>query len=153
MSMRKQSFPYEGIFQTGYYITLLGTAAILLWIGIFKFTPTEAAAIKPLVAHHPLFGRAYNLFDLQTVSNAIGLVEISTAFLLLLSIKFHFLRRYAGAGIILTFLVTLSFLFFTPGMWKIKDGVVVTDFFILKDIAFLGFGMMLFGFRRKDRKQ
>ncbi len=65
MSMRKQSFPYEGIFQTGYYITLLGTAAILLWIGIFKFTPTEAAAIKTLVAHHPLSGSRTTSFRIR----------------------------------------------------------------------------------------
>jgi uncharacterized membrane protein YkgB len=38
--------------QTGYYISLFGAALILLWIGIFKFTPTEAAAIKPLVENH-----------------------------------------------------------------------------------------------------
>ncbi len=40
--------------------------------------------------------------------------EQEKGFRLLLSIKFHSLRRYAGAGIIQIFLVTLSFLFFTP---------------------------------------
>lgn len=43
-------------FLTGYYISLYGVALVLLWIGIFKFTPTEAAAIKPLVENHPLMG-------------------------------------------------------------------------------------------------
>ena len=56
---------------------------------------------------------------------------------------FHFLKRYAGLGIIFTFLITLSFLFFTPGMWRIKDGIPITDYFILKDLAYLGFGFIL----------
>lgn len=43
-------------FLIGYYISLYGVAIVLLWIGIFKFTPTEAAAIKPLVENHPLMG-------------------------------------------------------------------------------------------------
>lgn len=151
MNTRKQSFPYGGVFQTGYYITLFGAAAILLWIGIFKFTPTEAVAIKPLIEHHPLFEGVSDRFNLQAVSNTVGLAEISIALLLLLSIKFLFLRRYAGLGMVLTFLVTLSFLFFTPGMWKIRDGVIVTDFFILKDIVYLGFGVMLIGFPQKTK--
>jgi len=42
-----------------------------------------------------------------------------------------------------TFMVTLSYLFTTPGMWKVVDGVPVTDFFILKDLMLLGFGLMI----------
>ncbi|WP_293925827.1 DUF417 family protein [Sphingobacterium sp. UBA6320] len=32
----------------GYYISLFGSVLILLWVGIFKFTPTEAQAIKDI---------------------------------------------------------------------------------------------------------
>lgn len=77
------------------------------------------------------------------VSNAIGAIEIIIALLLIFSVKFAFLRRYAGIGLIMTFLVTLSYLFTTPGIWKTVDGVPVTDFFILKDLMFLGFGLMI----------
>ena len=34
----------------GFLVALGGVVLILLWIGVFKFTPTEAAAIRPLVA-------------------------------------------------------------------------------------------------------
>ncbi|UZJ64504.1 DUF417 family protein [Sphingobacterium sp. KU25419] len=37
------------ISSAGYYISLFGSFLILLWVGIFKFTPTEAQAIKPLI--------------------------------------------------------------------------------------------------------
>ncbi|EJL73004.1 putative membrane protein [Chryseobacterium populi] len=80
----------------------------------------------------------------QAVSNAIGVIEIIIAFLLIFSVKFAFLKRYAGVAMTITFLVTLSYLFTTPGIWKIVDGIPVTDFFILKDVMFLGFGLTLF---------
>ncbi len=35
-------------------------------------------------------------------------------------------------GAILTFLVTLSFLLTLPGVWKLVDGVPVTEFFIFR---------------------
>jgi uncharacterized membrane protein YkgB len=58
-------------------------------------------------------------------------------------VKFASLKKYARIGMIVTFLVTLSYLFSTPGVWKIVDGVPVTDFFILKDLMLLGFGLMI----------
>ncbi|RQO42395.1 hypothetical protein DBR39_00535 [Chryseobacterium sp. KBW03] len=127
----------------GYYISLFGAALILLWIGIFKFTPTEAAAIKPLVENHFLTFFVYKLTSVQAVSNLIGVIEIIIALLLIFSAKFAVLKKYAGIGMIATFLVTLSYLFTTPGIWKVVDGVPVTDFFILKDLMLLGFGLMI----------
>ncbi|WP_312299867.1 DUF417 family protein [Chryseobacterium sp.] len=127
----------------GYYISLFGAALILLWIGIFKFTPTEAAAIKPLVENHFLTFFVYKIMSVQAVSNLIGAIEIIIALLLIFSAKFAVLKKYAGIGMIVTFLVTLSYLFTTPGIWKIVDGVPVTDFFILKDLMLLGFGLMI----------
>lgn len=129
--------------RVGYYISLFGAALILLWIGIFKFTPTEAAAIKPLVENHFLTFFVYKILSVQAVSNLIGAIEIIIALLLIFSAKFAVLKKYAGTGMIITFLVTLSYLFTTPGMWKIVDGIPVTDFFILKDLMLLGFGFML----------
>lgn len=127
----------------GYYISLFGAALILLWIGIFKFTPTEASAIKPLVENHFLTFFVYKIMSTQTVSNLIGVIEIIIALLLIFSAKFAVLKKYAGIGMVATFLVTLSYLFTTPGMWKVVDGVPVTDFFILKDLMLLGFGLMI----------
>lgn len=129
--------------RSGYYISLFGAALILLWIGIFKFTPTEAASIKPLVENHFLTFFVYKVLSVQTVSNLIGTIEIIIALLLIFSAKFAVLKKYAGIGMIVTFLVTLSYLFTTPGIWKVVDGVPITDFFILKDLMLLGFGLMI----------
>lgn len=130
-------------YKIGYYISLFGTALILLWIGIFKFTPTEAGAIKPLVENHFLTFWAYKVMSIQMVSNTIGVIEIIIALLLIFSVKFAFLRKYVAIGMIMIFLMTLSYLFTTPGVWKVVDGVPITDFFILKDVMLLGFGLMI----------
>lgn len=143
MNGTSQFNSHSETYRTGYYVSLFGAALILLWIGIFKFTPTEAAAIRPLVENHFLTFFVYDIMNIQTVSNTIGIIEIIIALLLIFSVKFAFLRKYAGIGMTVTFLITLSYLFTTPGVWKTVDGVPVTDFFILKDLVLLGFGLMI----------
>ncbi|CAI9429198.1 Inner membrane protein ykgB [Candidatus Ornithobacterium hominis] len=127
----------------GMIVMILGTALILLWIGVFKFTPTEAEAIKPLMQNQPLLSWMYSILGVQGVSNFIGIVEIVTAILLILGLNFKLLLKYAGALLILTFTITISFIFTTPGVWRSVDGVPVTDFFILKDLIPLGLGIKL----------
>lgn len=134
--------------KTGYYLSLFGAAIILLWIGIFKFTPTEANAIKPLVENHFLTFFVYDIVSIQAVSDTIGVIEIIIALLLIFSVKFASLRKYAAIGMIVTFFTTLSYLFTTPGVWKVVDGIPVTDFFILKDLMLLGFGLMILNVKK-----
>ncbi|ATA68964.1 hypothetical protein CGC48_10250 [Capnocytophaga cynodegmi] len=133
----------EKIYKVGYYVSLFGTALLLLWIGIFKFTTAEANAVKPLIENHFLTFWVYNLMSVQTVSNIVGAIEIMLALLLLFSPFFPKLGRYAAYGMIVTFLVTISYLFTTPNMWRKVEWMPVTDFFILKDVVLLGFSLML----------
>lgn len=143
MNSRVVSRKSPELSNAGYYVSLFGSALILLWLGVFKFTPTEAAAIKGLMISHPLSSWMYTVFSVQMVSNIIGVVEILISLLLLMSLKLPAFKRYAGWGMIGTFLFTLSFLITTPGVWKTVDGMPITDFFILKDMMYLGFGFML----------
>ncbi|AVP82784.1 DUF417 family protein [Aeromonas hydrophila] len=122
----------------GFLIALAGVVLTLLWIGVFKFTPTEAAAIRPLVASHPLMSWLYAVLSEQAVSNLIGLVEILIAGGLIAGLWLPRLGYWSSLGAILTFLVTLSFLLTLPGVWKLVDGVPVTEFFIFKDLVLLG---------------
>ena len=112
-----------------------------IYTGIF--TPTEAAAIQPLVVNHPLMSWLYNVLSVQGVSNLIGSVEILTAIAIVFAPYVHFSRVAASVGILTTFLATLSFLFTSLGTWKVVDGILITDFFILKDLVSLGFGLMI----------
>jgi reactive chlorine resistance protein C len=133
------------IFKAGFYTALFGSIIILLWIGIFKFTPTEAKAIKPLVENSPLMGWLYLIGNVQQVSNFIGIFEIITALLLA---TFPFSKKLSLIGGILNtviFLSTLSFMFTTPNSFHTIDGILIPDAFILKDLAFLGIGLMVIG--------
>jgi len=130
-------------YNIGYLVSLFGTVLILLWIGLLKFTPTEANGIKPLIENHPLSFWMYKVFSIQMVSNIVGTVEFIVAILLLLSLKLQQIKKYAGIGMCIIFVMTLSYLFTTPNMWKEMDGIPTTDFFILKDIMLLGFGISL----------
>ena len=135
----------------GYYVSLYGSALVLFWIGLFKFTLREAEAIRPLVEHHPLSFWVYSVFSVRAVSNFVGIVEIAIAALLILSPWSARVRRMAGVGMLVTFVITLSYLFTTPGTWRMVEWMPVTDFFILKDVVMLGFGLMLLSGRGARR--
>jgi uncharacterized membrane protein YkgB len=129
--------------KTGYWLSVIATAVVLIWIGLFKFTPTEAKAIKPLVENHFAMAWLYKILSQQGVSNLIGVAEIMVGIGLLLSAKFRIVGKYAALGSIVIFATTISFLFTTPDTWRMIDGFPITDFFIIKDLAFLGISIMV----------
>lgn len=136
----------RNIYQTlGYSVAVLGVAIVLLWIGIFKFTPTEAKAIEGLVKNSSLVSWLYKITGVQGVSNIIGSIEIVAGVCLLLSFFWKKAGVLGGILSVITFLVTLSFLFTTPGVFSTVDGVPVTEFFILKDLMALGISLMVLG--------
>ncbi|EJG0707056.1 DUF417 family protein [Vibrio parahaemolyticus] len=121
----------------GYLIGVLGVSLVLAWIGIYKFTPTEAKLIQPLVENHFAMSWLYNVISVQAVSNIIGATEIAVAIGLIVGIKNNKIAYLSGIAAALIFVTTLSFLLTTPNTWKVSDGVLVTNFFLVKDILFL----------------
>ena len=125
----------------GVSITRYGLVVVLLLIGFLKFTAAEAAGIQPLVAHSPLLSWLYVIMSVQGVSNLIGTVEIVVAVLLALrpvSAKASFV---GSLGSIVTFLLTTSFLFSTPGAVQLSHGLPVlgdAGQFLIKDLVLLG---------------
>jgi len=128
-------------------LLLASTAIILGWVGLFKFTPTEAEAIRPFAENSPLMSWMYSVFRVQVVSNIIGVIEVATALVLLASIWVPRLKQVAGVLIVITFITTLTFLFSTPDTFKWVDGFPVTNFFVLKDLSYLGYGFLLLSWR------
>lgn len=105
------------IYKVGYYISLLGTVAILLWIALLKFTPPEANGIKVLVENSPFTSWMYDVWSVSTTAKIIGMSEIIIIALIILSIWFSKLRIYATLGMTAMFLVTISFLVYYPYPW------------------------------------
>ena len=130
--------------KTGYALGVAGTSLVLLWIGILKFTPSEAMGIKPYV-EHSLISWLYAIGSVRQVSGFIGIFEIVTSGLLIASFWSKKAGLIAGYLAAIIFLTTLSFLLTTPGIWKTMDGVPVTDFFVLKDLGFLAVAFQVIG--------
>jgi reactive chlorine resistance protein C len=119
-----------------------GLVGILLWLGTFKFTQTEAEAIRPLLEHSPLMSWLYLILSVQGASNLIGISEVAVAVLLAVRPISPKLTAIGSVGGIVTFLVTLSFLFSTPGAFEwapdfplpipgMAGGFLVKDLFLL----------------------
>ncbi len=107
---------------------------LLLWGGM-KFTALEAEGIRPLVEHSPFLSWIYALFGVRGGSDVIGVVEMSAA---LLMCARRFRPGLAAIGSLLaagTFVLTLSFLVTTPGIFEPTNPF---GGFIMKDIILLG---------------
>jgi uncharacterized membrane protein YkgB len=112
-----------------------GLMALLLLWGASKFATFEAEAIRPLIEHSPILSWLYPLLGIRGTSALIGVVEISAGLLM-------GLRRWrpnlSAVGSLLascTFLVTLSFLVTTPGVFAPTNPY---GGFLMKDIILLG---------------
>src|SRR5260370_11961505 len=122
----------------GVSVSRYGFVVVLLLIGVLKFTPGEAAGIQPLVAHSQLMSGMYGFLSVQGVSNVIGVIEIATAALMALrplSRKASFVGSLAA---VVTFLLTVSFLFSTPGAFHFMYGFPVlgdAGQFLIKDLV------------------
>jgi uncharacterized membrane protein YkgB len=126
----------------GLHITRYAIVLVLVWIGAMKFTSYEAGAIEPLVANSPLMSWLYAVFSVQATSNLIGVAEIAAGIMIAV-------RPWSAIACVLgslmataTFVITLTFLFSTPG-WEPSLGgfpalSVAPGQFILKDAVLLG---------------
>lgn len=121
--------------------------AVLAWIGAMKFTAYEAGAIEGLVASSPLLSWLYGIGSQQAVSDLIGTIEIATAIVLAVGAVSRRAAIVGAIGAIITFAVTLTFLFSAPG-WEASLGgfpalSVVPGQFLLKDVVLLAAAVSL----------
>jgi reactive chlorine resistance protein C len=125
----------------GIHISRCGLVITLLLIGVLKFTAGEAQGIQPLVTNSPFMFWLYKIFSFQAVSNLIGIIEIAVAALIALrpfSAKLSFI---GSIGAIITFVLTVSFLFSTPGAFQFSHGFPLlgdAGQFLIKDLVLLG---------------
>ncbi|ORA82202.1 hypothetical protein BST28_04205 [Mycolicibacter kumamotonensis] len=126
-----------------------GLAIVIGWIGIFKFCSYEALNIEPLVANSPFMGWVYSVFSVGTFSSLLGVVEITTAVLLVLKPWFPRLSLIGSALAIVLFVSTLSFVLTTPGVAEEAAGgfplLSMTGQFLIKDIVLLGVSILTLG--------
>jgi uncharacterized membrane protein YkgB len=130
--------------------------AILRWVmvvifvsfGMQKFTPQSADGIVQFISHSP-FVSWLQIFGLRGEAYVLGVVELTIAALLAAG-AFSPILSAAGALMgVVTFAVTWSFFFTTPGVvkWSWSTDPMawnLTGEFLYKDIVLLGVCVLLF---------
>ena len=115
---------------------------IFLWFGALKFTDYEASGIAPLVMNSPLVMWLNGVLGIGGTAHFLGVYELLTALLIACHRWQPRLSALGGAMAFLCFLVTLSFLFTTPGV--VQAGLTMPlalspmpGQFLLKDLVLL----------------
>lgn len=126
----------------GQFVFRYGLALIFIWIGLLKFTMYEAKNIEPLVMNSPIWSWAYQSLGLHGLSNLIGVIEILIGVLIATRAFSPRLSAIGSVGAIVTFLITLSFMLSTPGVWEPGYGFpalsALPGQFLAKDLVLLG---------------
>ncbi|MGI8788774.1 MAG: YkgB family protein [Pyrinomonadaceae bacterium] len=126
----------------GANIIRYGLVVILVFVGSLKFTAYEAEGIQGLVANSPLMSWAYSVFSVRTFSALLGIVEIVLGVLIATRPFAPKVSAIGSIGAIIMFLITLSFLLTTPGVWQPGYGFPFPSpfpgQFLTKDIMLLG---------------
>ena len=121
---------------------------IFLWFGGMKFTAYEANAISPFITHSPIMGWLHTLFDVQGTSYVIGVLELATAAALILGAFLAIFSVLGAAMSAVTYLITLTFFFTTPGVAEMSSGgfpaiAAMPGQFLLKDLVLLAASVVL----------
>ena len=132
----------DRLVRLGGVLARFGLVIVLGWIGLLKFTSFEAHGIQPLVANSPFMSWVYDVFSVTAFSSLLGVVELVTAGLI--AVK-PWWPRVSAVGSVMAvgiFVVTISFLFTTPGVGEAAAGgfpvLSSTGQFLIKDVALLG---------------
>ena len=134
--------------RAGRVVALIGVVLPLLLIGGLKFTQFEVEALKPLIGGTPWLAWMYPVFGEAGATYFLGVVEITTALLLVAAPWSPRAGVVGGALGGLTFLVTVSLLFALP-VWEASLGgypaLGAAGQFLIKDVALLGISLVVLG--------
>ena len=126
----------------GMHVLRYGLVIVLLWVGLLKFTAYEAEGIQGLIANSPLMSWMLSVMSVQSASAVIGATEIVTAILIATRPFAPKISAIGSIMAIITFLITLTFVFTTPGVWQAGYGFPfpspMPGQFLAKDVILLG---------------
>ncbi len=130
--------------------TLTAYAALVLIylvFGLSKFTAEEAKALVGIVAPSPFLGWVYGLFSHEGFSRGLGVIELSIGGLIAARPVSPRLSVVGGALSAGLFLMTLSFLLSTPGVFNPDAGLFGffggPGQFLIKDLGLLAISLLV----------
>jgi len=128
--------PYRGL-------AILRWVMVLVFVcfGIQKFTLQSAQGIQLYISHSPFIGWL-SAFGVRGEADVLGVTELTTAALFTAGAFAPLLSAASALVGVLTFLVTCSFFFTTPGVvkWSLSADPIawnLTGEFLFKDIVLL----------------
>ena len=113
---------------------------IFIWFGCMKFTSYEAHGIAGLIANSPIMSWLHVLFGIEGAARVIGVLELSTAAVLIAGAFVPVLSALGAAMSAATYAITLTFFISTPGVFEPSLGgfpAISGDIgqFLLKDLV------------------
>ena len=131
----------------GRALAFIGVVAPLLLIGGMKFTQVEIDTLRPMIGATPWLSWMITMFGAAGASYFLGVFEIATAILLILSPWSARAGIIGGAMAAFTFLVTCSLMIALP-IWDAALGFPAlgpAGQFLIKDVALLGISLVVLG--------
>ena len=126
-----------------------GLVTILLWVGGLKFFAYEAEAVDMLVTNSPLLSWLSDIFSVRTLAALLGIFEIVLALLIAARPFSRRASAIGSLGAVVLFLVTLTFVLTTPGVWQPGYGFPALSpmpgQFLAKDVALLAIAIWTAG--------
>jgi len=139
----------------GRELTRYSLVVVVGWIGLMKFTATEAEGIRLFVANSPLLSWVYGPLSVRGFSTVLGVVEVAVALLIAARPLWPRVSAVGSALAVGMFLTTLSFLVTTPGVWEPSlggfpvfahvAGRAGPGHFLIKDLPLLGISLWTLG--------
>lgn len=124
----------------GAFLLRYGLVIVLLWVGALKFTAYEAEGIEKFVENSPLLSWLYEIFSVRAFSRLLGVFEIALGLMIAVRPWAPRISAIGSLGALVLFLVTLTFVFSTPGGWQPGYGIPYLSpdpgQFLAKDVAF-----------------
>src|ERR1700733_66167 len=131
-------------------LSILRWVMVLIFVsfGIQKFTPQSAEGIAVYISNSPLVSWL-GIFGIRGEAYLLGVIELTTAVLLAAGAFVPFLSALSALMGTITFLITWSFFFTTPGVvkWSLSTDPIAWNLageFLYKDIALLCVCIVLF---------
>lgn len=148
----------DGTVALGRLLLTLTLAVIFLWIGAMKFTTYEAEGVAPFIANNPLISWLHTAFGIEGGSRVLGVYELLTGVLLIARFVSPRLGAIGAAMSVITFLITLSCLVFTPGVGAPAAGgfpalSAEIGQFLAKDFVLLAASVYLLGVARNAERR
>ena len=130
-----------GLGRIGAFVLRYGLALVFLWFGAIKFTAYSAKGAGNFAMHSPILSWAYNLFGMEGLARTLGTIEMTIGLLIAIRLLVPRLSAVGSIGAIITFVITLSFLLTTPGVWQQGYGFPflsgMVGQFLIKDVVLI----------------